>query len=82
MNNNLIQSYIKGKFCVSTIYRQSSACTESPPWYYETIIWEWDSENKKLGKILGQVDSGSYEEGALKSHCGIVMRLDIKRRND
>jgi len=64
----------------------------NPPCYYETIIWEYDPETKKRGKMLNMMESGGYERAALKKHFGIVMELsktikelepeDIEREED
>ena len=71
----LIQSYVKRKWLVSTGYRESSVCMDPPPCYYETIIWEWDPKTGELGRMLNVRDSGGCEEHALKDHFGIVVRL-------
>ena len=68
MNNKLIQSYVKDKFFVSTIYRESSACVPSPPWYFETMVWAWDKETRQRGELLEQYESGYTEVAALASH--------------
>jgi hypothetical protein len=68
----LIQSYVEEKYFISTIYRQSSAITESPMWYYETMVWEWDKDSRqRKSEILQQIDSGSEKSQALKSHLEI-----------
>jgi hypothetical protein len=73
-NESLIQSYIPG-FFVSTIYRQSSAAMAYAPWYYETIVWEWDAHDKERGAMLDQQDSGSCISVALRSHADICAAL-------
>jgi len=75
MTKALIQSYVMQKWFVSTIHRQSSVMTESPPWYYETIIWEWDAETRKTGAIVSTEDSGSWPEVAAKRHATICVNL-------
>ena len=77
--HTLIQSYVLDKFFVSTAYRQSSAAVSNPPWYYETIIWEWDKETNKLGCLLNTIDSGSGAIQATKNHAGICVRLVTER---
>lgn len=49
-------------WCVSTGWRESSAAISSPPWFAETIVWEWDGKNR--GQIL-------HTDG-LNSYCLIV----------
>lgn len=71
----LIQSYLMGKWMVSTAYRQSSATTESPPWYFETIVWAWDSEKRERGEMLHMDDSGSEPISALGKHNYICLSL-------
>ena len=72
----LVQSYIEEKYFVSTMYRRSSAMTETPIWYYETMVWEWDKETRqRKPKILDQVDSGGVKDWALKSHFDICRAL-------
>lgn len=44
----LMCTYLKGKYFISTIYRQSSAMVEDC-WYFETMAWEWDEKTKKRG---------------------------------
>lgn len=40
---NLIQTYLRAKgYFISTSYRESSVCTNSPPWYFETFVWKWN----------------------------------------
>ena len=80
--HTLIQSYVLDKFFVSTAYRQSSAAVSNPPWYYETIIWEWDKETNKLGCLLNTIDSGSGAIQATKNHAGICVRLVTERTAD
>ena len=72
----LVQSYVKRKWFVSTAYRQSSVMIEPPvPWYYETIVWEWDYDSRKTGDMLYTDDSGSCEKHALHGHMQICERL-------
>lgn len=39
---------------VSTIYRECSAIDGHGTMYFETMVWEWDSVNKKRGKMVHQ----------------------------
>ena len=70
----LIQSYVLEEFFVSTVYRQCSAMIESPPWYYETIVFEWDKETKKAGRMLDIFDSGSEPGDALVNHSNMCLK--------
>ena len=77
--HSLIQSYVMRKFFVSTAYRQSSAAVSSPPWYYETIIWDWDDRKSSRGEMKAVMDSGRTPKVALKSHFGICFNLVTKK---
>lgn len=74
----LIQSYVLEKFFVSTAYRQCSAVIESPPWYYETIVFSWDKETKKTNGILEVLDSGSEAGDALVSHNNTCLKYFVQ----
>ena len=76
----LIQSYVLEKFFVSTAYRQSSVMIESPPWYYETIVFEWDKETKKAGRMLDSFDSGSEPGDALVNHNNTCLKYFVQQR--
>ncbi len=69
----LICSYVKNKFFVSTAYRKAS--TLEPMWYFETIVWEWNQKTKERGKILVQDDSGFHEDFAFSNHIEIIQKL-------
>jgi hypothetical protein len=71
----LLCTYLKGKYFISTIYRQSSAVTDTPLWYFETMAWEWDNVTKERGQLLEMEDSGTYEEMALDNHFAMVNKL-------
>jgi len=73
---SLIQSYVRRKYFVSTAYRKSSVSTEPPvPWFFETIVWEWDEETRHIGKMLYMEDSGSFERKAFENHFRICEKL-------
>lgn len=74
-NSKLIQSYVLNKYFVSTAFRESSACVESPPCYFETIAWAWNPATRECGEMLLCEDSGRFETSALKSHFAIVANL-------
>lgn len=52
---------------VSTIWRRSSACINSPPWYFETLVFKGDS-------IIEQ-ESASSAGAALSQHCALCERM-------
>lgn len=58
-----LQSYVYtafGDFFVSTIYRQSTALVETPPWFYETLAWKLDKQRikeKQVADNSGAMDS-------------------------
>ena len=71
----LMCTYLKGKYFISTIYRKSSAMIEDC-WYFETIVWDWDEKTKKRGSIVVMDDSGISEEMAMDNHLLIVKKLN------
>jgi hypothetical protein len=73
--HNLIQSFVLGKWLVSTGYRESSAAANSPPWYYETIIWKWDKKLRQTGDMVGMADGKYTKKSALRQHFGACTRL-------
>ena len=77
--HSLIQSYVMRKYFVSTAYRRSSAAVSPPPWYYETIIWEWDDKKRECGEMKAVMDSGRTPKVALRSHFGICFNLVTKK---
>ncbi len=80
--HRLIQSYVADKWMVSTVYRQSSAAVYNPPWYYETIIWEWNPITKERGVMVAVKDSGAFPDRASKNHFAICMTLMKKAIKD
>ena len=62
-----------GDFFVSTCYRQSSALTESPPWYYETFAWRLKGEERT--DWIADNSGASGELGAYKQHLEVVRQL-------
>ena len=71
----LMCTYLKGKYFISTIYRQSSAMVEDC-WYFETMAWEWDDKTKTRGSIVEMDDSGISEEMAMDNHLLMVKKLN------
>lgn len=61
-SKRLFKSYIwvDGEcFFVSTIERDSSAAAVSPPLRFcETLVWEFDWDNNKKGKLLAEAAEG------------------------
>ena len=69
----LLRTGILGVIEVITSYRQSSAHTDYPLWYYETIVWEVNNPITKGAKMIeGPIDSGVGYREALRSHLDIV----------
>lgn len=68
-DSNLIQSYVRRRYFVSTALRWAS--TDIPMKYYETIVWEWSQDTRKRGKLLETADSGCDERGAMEGHIDI-----------
>ena len=75
VNKTLAQTNVwhgdKG-FFVSTINRQSSAALAYGRIYSETLVWEWDSETKRRGNIVGQDE---HCEDSIFAHQRMVQRL-------
>lgn len=71
----LMCTYLKGKYFISTIYRQSSAMVEDC-WYFETMAWEWNEKTKKRGSIVEMDDSGIDEDMAMNNHLLMVKKLN------
>jgi hypothetical protein len=69
----LMCTYLKGKYFISTIYRQASTIQEM--WYFETMAWEWDDKTKERGHIIEMEDSGVTEESAIRNHTAVVQKL-------
>ena len=69
----LICSYYKRNYFISTAYRRAS--TPQEIWYFETIVWEWNEKTRKRGKMLDMLDSGLSEKRALINHYDIINKL-------
>ncbi len=72
-DKGLIQSYVHHEdksFFVSTIDRNSSSTQGGR--YAETIVWEWDSLERKRGSILYQGGAG---EGSIRTHQAMCLEL-------
>jgi len=79
----LIQSYVREKYFVSTIWRDSSDPQPGAQKFYETMVWEWDKETRKrLPKILEQHDSGMFPDLAIEHHAKICVRLAVESPNE
>jgi hypothetical protein len=70
MSGRLMETRIKDKFCVSTIYRQCSAIGSYGSWYYETMVFHLKDDGS-LGAIADQGESHS-EAGAVRTHNAFV----------
>lgn len=73
-SKNLLWTIVEGKWVVSTGYRQSSVAIQDPPWFYETMVWEWIPETKSLGAWVGQYSSNN-KAPAMKQHYDICASL-------
>jgi len=71
----LLCTYLKGRYFISTMYRESSAAVEAK-WYFETIAWKWDPKSKTIGSIVEMDDSGINEDMAIGNHTLIVLKLN------
>lgn len=71
----LMCTYLKRKYFISTMYRQSSSMIEDM-WYFETIAWEWDDKTKTRGAIVEMDDGGITEESAMGNHLLMVKKLN------
>ena len=72
-NKKLIQSYVfteEGAYFVSTIDRESSSMMGGR--YAETLVWEWDTEERERGGIVAQ---GEDLEGSIHRHMQIVEKI-------
>jgi hypothetical protein len=63
-----IATYVAGKWLVSTRWRESSAATASPPWYYENFVWRIDPETKALTELL-------YTSSGIENHFALSKAL-------
>ena len=70
----LQQSYLNENWLVSTAYRVTSALVNSPPWYYETFVWEKVGDDWQR-KFIYSEDSGRSQEQALERHAEICRKL-------
>lgn len=71
-SHQMIASYVRQRWDVSTMYRQSSAMMANAPWYYETIVWAWDPKTYERGRTVG------IYSGGLRFHfeaCAILLKL-------
>ena len=74
-STTLIQSYVLKKWFVSTIHRESSVMESPPPWFYETLVWEWNAETRERGELLYQAGGSHYESGGLLDHFEVCKQL-------
>ena len=70
MSETYLQTYIKRKYFISTIYRESSAFVAVPPWYYETFVWPLDDKGER-GDYIDETDSMKDE---FKHHFEVVKK--------
>lgn len=69
----LIKSYVKNKWFVSTVLRRSSALTDTI--YFETLVWELDSETKERGNLVAMGEAYACESGGMREHFRIIHEL-------
>jgi hypothetical protein len=72
----LMCTYLKGKYFISTMYRQSSAMTDDC-WYFETVAYDWDNKAQQRGGIVEIDDSGISEEIAMNNHLLMIKKLNF-----
>ena len=73
LNKAIIQSYVwhDGKcFFVSTINRESSAIGGGT--YAETMVFEWDAQERKRGKIVAQDQGSTNSIYAHQNVCKLI----------
>ena len=77
----LVMSIYKQKYFISTIYREYDIedITENG---FETIIWDWDNNEKKRGKIIDIFYSGDSEIDALSNHFDHINKLNKDKNAD
>ena len=76
----LMKSYVCECYIVSTLYRQSSAMINSPPWYYETLVWEYDKATYRHlgeGAWVEQVSSDGPRV-AMNKHMALCRKYTRK----
>lgn len=72
-------------YWISTAQISTSIQSYGEVYYYETMVWEWDYNNKLLGKICFQNNSGIFKNGARIEHERIVKvfrYLAYRKRRD
>lgn len=74
MGNSLLHTNVKGKFIVSTIYRQCSSMLGG--WYFESMVFDIDSKGAMLS-IVDQ-DESRTEGGAIRAHQAWVRKYAEK----
>ena len=73
MNKRLCQSYVSHngqEYFISTINRESSAMYGGV--YAETLVWEWDRETRKRGKIVGQAEG---PKDSIYAHIQMIEKI-------
>ena len=71
----MAQTYVwhKGRgFFVSTINRPSSSMECYGMLYSETMVWEWDEENRTRGNLIGQDE---HAQDSIFAHQRMVQRI-------
>lgn len=65
----VIQTYVRRRWFVSTCLRESSSMLSDGLTYLETIVWEWDPDTRERGKML------FCQEGNAARHFDLCRRL-------
>ena len=74
MSDKLIQSFVNGHF-VSTIRRESSVAVLPLVWFHETLVWEWDENEKERGRLVHEAEAPDLISHGLASHYAICKQI-------
>lgn len=74
-SEKVIQSYVLERWFVSTIRRNCSAPEAYDALYCETMVWEWDPETRKVGRLIGQDETCSSDECGVRRHMEVCVSL-------
>ena len=72
---SFLQSYVQGKWFVSTALRECSSVAMAGEKYYETIVWTWSQETRRRGDIVMNESSGLSANVAAERHGAICCEL-------
>lgn len=74
MPEKVIQTYLRQRYFISTIYRSTPIEENGKANYYETAVFHIDMEKRQLGNIIESEDSGTDEEKAIYNHLKIAQK--------